>query len=130
MQYMMAEKARYFRDKKTAEAILQSTSPKEIKELGRKVCNFNTERWNYVKVDIVTTGNIYKFTQNELLRSFLLSTEDKILVEASPDDCIWGIGLPRESPDAFDPERWQGENLLGFTLMTVRHHIQNHFSDI
>lgn len=63
MQYMMAEKARYFRDKKTAEAILQSTSPKEIKELGRKVCNFNTERWNYVKVDIVTTGNIYKFTQ-------------------------------------------------------------------
>ncbi len=124
-QNMMAEKARYFRDKETTEAILQSTSPKKIKELGRKVRNFNTERWNSVKMDIVTTGNIYKFMQNKLLRSFLLSTEDKVLVEASPYDCIWGIGLPKENPDASDPVLWQGENLLGFALMTVRHYVKN-----
>ena len=94
-QYMMAEKARYFRDKETTEAILQSTSPEKIKDLGRKVRNFNTERWNSVKMDIVTTGNIYKFMQNKLLRSFLLlpqfntcsssGVSDRLLVKKSFD---------------------------------------------
>ncbi len=63
--------------------------------------------------------------QNKLLRSFLLSTEDEVLVEASPYDCILGIGLPKENPDASDPVLWQGEKLLGFALVTVRHYVKN-----
>ena len=58
--------------------------------------------------------------QNDELRNFLLSTGDKVLVEASPSDRIWGIGLGKNNPDALDPTKWRGQNLLGFALMNVR----------
>ena len=54
------------------------------------------------------------------MREYLLSTNDKVLVEASPTDCVWGIGLGKSNPDALDPTKWRGENLLGFALMTAR----------
>ena len=72
------------------------------------------------KVEIVTAGNLHKFGQHKELAKFLLSTSDRVLVEASPVDAIWGIGLAADSPDADNPARWQGPNLLGFALMEVR----------
>ena len=73
-----------------------------------------------MKVDVVVKGNIAKFSQNEKLLDFLLSTDDKILVEASPKDTVWVIGLDESSPEAIQPRKWIGENLLGFALMEVR----------
>jgi ribA/ribD-fused uncharacterized protein len=118
--WMMAEKARLFGDEAVLTRILAAKSPAEAKKLGREIQGFEPERWDARKMDIVTTGNWHKFSQHRDLREFLLSTGDRVLVEASPVDAIWGIGLAADSPDAENPARWQGPNLLGFALMEVR----------
>lgn len=119
-QYMMAEKARLFGDEKIRAEILRTSDPRKCKALGRKVKNFDKAVWDKRKENIVRNGNFEKFMQNSALRSFLLSTGDKVLVEASPTDRVWGIGLGKNNPDALDPKKWRGQNLLGFILMAVR----------
>ena len=119
-QYMMAEKARLFGDEEIRAEILNTSDPRKCKALGRKVRNFDKAVWNKEKEHIVRKGNTKKFLQNSALRSFLLSTGDKVLVEASPTDRVWGIGLGKNNPDALDPQKWRGQNLLGFALMNVR----------
>lgn len=119
-QYMMAQKAWLFKDIEIFAKIIDSTDPQEIKALGREVKNFDTKIWNQHKFDIVVKGNLAKFSQNEDLKEFLLSTGDKILVEASPYDKIWGIGMKEGMPAIENPTNWKGENLLGFALMEVR----------
>lgn len=91
-----------------------------MKKLGRKVRNYDDVTWKEKRFDVVVKGNIAKFSQNEKLQNFLLSTGDKILVEASPKDTVWGIGLDESSPEAIQPSKWKGDNLLGFALMEVR----------
>lgn len=119
-QYMMAEKARIFGDEEIRQQILAEYSQLAMKKLGRKVRNYNDITWKEKRFDVVVKGNIAKFSQNEKLQNFLLSTGEKILVEASPKDTVWGIGLDESSPEAIQPSKWNGENLLGFALMEVR----------
>ena len=119
-QYMMAAKAELFGDKEIRDQILKCSDQKQIKALGRKVRGFDQAVWDKFKYAIVLNGNWLKFSQNRELREFLLSTGDSVLVEASPYDHIWGIRLSANSPEAWDPFRWRGQNLLGFALMEVR----------
>ncbi|MET3034568.1 NADAR family protein [Chryseobacterium sp. NRRL B-14859] len=118
--YMMAGKAKLFNDSEMLEKILQSNTPNQAKSLGRKVKNFDPALWDEHKYDIVKNGNFLKFSQNRKFKDFLLSTGDKILVEASPYDKIWGIGMLETDTRAENPLLWNGENLLGFALMEVR----------
>jgi ribA/ribD-fused uncharacterized protein len=118
--YMMAEKARLFDDEETAAAVIAATHPRRAKDLGRRVRDFDEQTWRDNRVAIVTKGNEHKFAQNKELLDYLLNTGDRILVEASPLDRIWGIGLTAQDPRAEHVESWKGENLLGFALMTVR----------
>lgn len=118
--YMMAEKARLFGDPDICQAILAAETPEQAKELGRQVRGFDGAAWTRQRVPVVTRGNTAKFGQNPALKAFLLSTGEKILVEASPLDGIWGIGLAEDDLCARDPRQWQGLNLLGFALMRVR----------
>jgi len=118
--YMMAAKARLFDDNEILELILEANSPNEAKGLGRKVENFNSEIWDHHKYQIVVQANLLKFSQNQELKEFLLSTEDKVIVEASPYDKIWGIGMLESDKNINNPLLWNGENLLGFALMEVR----------
>lgn len=119
-QYMMADKARIFGDEEIRQQILAEYSQMAMKKLGRKVRNYDDEIWKEKRFDVVVKGNIAKFSQNEKLLDFLLSTGNNILVEASPKDTVWGIGLDESSPEAIQPRKWKGENLLGFALMEVR----------
>lgn len=125
-QYMMAEKARLFKDNDALVAIMASTNPREQKSLGRKVGTgtgaepFNEEKWNAACRSVVRRGNLFKFTQNEDLKKLLLATGDKIIVEASPYDKIWGIGLGEDDPRCLDQNQWQGKNWLGEDVMFVR----------
>ena len=119
--FMMAEKGRLFGDEEAVARILSGgKDPSEAKRQGRKVRGFDEERWVAARFDLVVRGNEAKFGQNPALQAFLLGTGNKVLVEASPVDRIWGIGLAATDPRATDPEQWQGLNLLGFALMEVR----------
>lgn len=128
-QYMMARKAELFQDYEILQKIRTETDPKAIKKLGRQVHDFDPAVWDKVKFQYVIAGNDLKFSQNQELANFLLSSGNAILVEASPNDCIWGIGMGKNDPASNNPEKWNGENLLGFALMEVRDHLRrNHNS--
>lgn len=118
--YMMAQKARLFNDSARLAEILACRSPQEAKQFGRMVENFENSVWQQHCFDYVVQGNLGKFSQNPALYEFLLSTGEQILVEASPRDRIWGIGMGASNPEATNPKLWRGQNLLGFALMQVR----------
>jgi ribA/ribD-fused uncharacterized protein len=122
--FMMAGKASLFGDAETAAQIRQAPHPGAAKALGRQVRGFDELRWAEHRVDLVVTGNLAKFSQHAGLREFLLGTGDRVIVEASPRDPIWGIGLAANDQRAMSPEQWPGLNLLGFALMEVRHRLQ------
>lgn len=119
-QYMMAEKARLFKDDKMLEAIMKAGHPQEMKTYGRKVKSFDKAIWEKECRAIVKKASLAKFTQNPLLGDYLKSTGSPILVEASPFDNVWGIGMGQDHPDASHPLKWRGTNLLGFVLTEVR----------
>lgn len=119
-QYMMFNKALLFRDTDVANQILKTNDPKKQKALGRQVKGFNDTEWNKQKFEIVVKGNFLKFSQNEELKKELLATGDKVLVEGSPYDAIWGVALKYDNPKILDENNWKGENLLGKALMQVR----------
>ncbi len=119
-QYMMAQKALLFGDQETCARIMATDQAGEIKALGREVRNFDEQKWNENKYQIVLRGNVAKFSQNEPLKEFLLGTGTAVIAEASPYDGIWGIRLGLDDPKAQDPRNWNGENLLGFALMEAR----------
>jgi ribA/ribD-fused uncharacterized protein len=123
--FMMAEKARLFGDEEVRAQILKAEGPKIAKQIGRQVRNFNESVWEEARSQIVVEGNYAKFSQNRELGVFLVSTGDQVLVEASPSDRVWGIGLGADSELAMNPERWRGLNLLGFALMEVRERLRS-----
>lgn len=119
-QYMMHGKAKLFDDAETGAQILAADHPREHKALGRKVKRFDDAVWKRERERIVKAGNRAKFTQNADLLQLLLDTRGTTLVEASPYDKIWGIGLAATDPRAQDPATWKGQNLLGKILTELR----------
>ncbi|SDD41684.1 NADAR family protein [Williamwhitmania taraxaci] len=119
-QYMMYGKAMLFRDNNTAIKILQTNNVREQKQLGRQVENFDKEIWDLNAPTIVYQGNKAKFKQNDEFLDLLLSTKGKTIVEASPDDNIWGIGLTEKQEDAKSIFTWKGTNWLGIVLTELR----------
>ncbi|MGX7667338.1 NADAR family protein [Flavobacterium pedocola] len=118
--WMMAKKTSLFDDAEILDKILSCNSPAEAKKLGREVKNYNETLWLEKRYEIVREGNYHKFSQNSALKEFLLTTNDRVIVEASPVDPIWGIGMTGEDENSTHPEKWPGLNLLGFALMEVR----------
>lgn len=123
-QYMMHQKALLFEDEEVANAIMRETNPREQKALGRKVRNFDDQKWKQNCMRFVYEANMAKFTQNPELKSSLLSTGDRILVEASPKDFIWGIGMHYDDEGVDNPANWKGTNLLGQVLTLVKHELK------
>ncbi|MTG98268.1 DUF1768 domain-containing protein [Myroides sp. BIT-d1] len=119
--WMMAQKALLFNDVEIYNRIMQAKSPMEMKALGREVKGFKEDVWVENRYAIVVEGNYHKFNQNADLKEFLLNTKNRILVEASPVDTIWGVGLAADNEKINNPMQWNGLNLLGFALMEVRY---------
>ena len=118
--WMMAAKARLFDDAEAERQVLAAEHPSLAKKAGRLVRGFDEAIWQRECFAIVVEGSVHKFAAHADLREFLLGTGDRVLVEASPVDRVWGIGLAADSEAAMDPERWRGPNLLGFALMEAR----------
>ncbi|PZT76998.1 MULTISPECIES: NADAR family protein [unclassified Streptomyces] len=118
--WMMAGKARLFGDAEAEELAVAAKSPAQAKKAGRLVRDFDDAVWQRERFALVTAGSVHKFRQNAELGAFLRGTGDRVLVEASPMDRIWGIGLAADDPRAQDPAAWRGLNLLGFALMAAR----------
>jgi len=112
-QFMMFHKAIVFLDINTAEEIMATNTVRKIKNLGRKVENFDEKIWKFYRSQIVYEANKAKFTQNQVLKDALFATKGTTLVEAAPDDTVWGIGLVEDDPRALKRETWLGKNLLG-----------------
>jgi ribA/ribD-fused uncharacterized protein len=116
----MYAKAILFNDTEVAQEILNETDPYVQKMYGREVRNFKKDVWDKEGFDIVVAGLIEKFNQNQELKDMLLATNDLHIVEASPVDFIWGIGMAENHPDIMDKSKWKGRNLLGEALMKTR----------
>ncbi|GGS84045.1 hypothetical protein GCM10010270_65250 [Streptomyces violaceus] len=122
--WMMAGKARLFGDAAAERAVLAAGHPAEAKKAGRLVRGFDEAIWERERFRIVVDGSVHKFAAHPELREYLLNTGERVLVEASPVDRVWGIGLAADDEAASDPERWRGPNLLGFALMAARERLR------
>ncbi|MFE0808751.1 NADAR family protein [Streptomyces sp. NPDC058794] len=122
--WMMAGKARLFGDAEAERRVLAAEHPAEAKKAGRLVRGFDEAVWERERFSVVVEGSVHKFASDPALRGFLLGTGDRVLVEASPVDRVWGIGLAADDEAATDPERWRGPNLLGFALMAARERLR------
>jgi ribA/ribD-fused uncharacterized protein len=118
--WMMAGKARLFGDDDGLAAVMAAKSPGAAKAAGRKVRGFHEAVWANARYGLVVAGNVAKFGQHQELANYLRTTGSKVLVEASPFDRIWGVGMGPTNPDVRHPAKWRGLNLLGFALMEVR----------
>ncbi|CAM5688277.1 NADAR family protein OS=Streptomyces alboniger OX=132473 GN=CP975_26150 PE=4 SV=1 [Streptomyces alboniger] len=118
--WMMAAKARLFDDAEAERAALAARTPAEAKTAGRLVRGFDEAIWARERFAVVVEGSVHKFASDPALGDFLRGTGRRVLVEASPVDRIWGVGLPADDPRVEDPAKWRGRNLLGFALMEAR----------
>jgi ribA/ribD-fused uncharacterized protein len=123
--YMMWRKATLFGDTAMAERIQAAVHPRDAKMLGRAVAGYDGRKWVAERFEIVVAGSLAKFGQHDDLRAWLAGTGDRVLVEASPTDRVWGIGLAASDARASDPVRWRGLNLLGFALMQAREQLRS-----
>ncbi|MFD0991640.1 NADAR family protein [Tenacibaculum geojense] len=129
-QYMMFRKAELFNDNEIADKIMSTSNVREQKKLGRQVKGFDIEIWNRNALDIVYKGNKAKFEQNSEHLKLLISTKGKTIVEASPYDKIWGIGLDSDNEDSYNPLKWKGTNWLGIVLTELRQNLmKNNFAN-
>ncbi|MDQ1234625.1 ribA/ribD-fused uncharacterized protein [Paenibacillus sp. SORGH_AS306] len=119
-QYMMYGKAQLFGDREIARRVIEAPHPRQQKALGRQVQRFDNDLWNQEAKNIVYRGNHAKFTQNPELLLVLLATAGHTLVEASPTDRIWGIGLAEDDPRIHQRATWRGTNWLGEVLTQLR----------
>jgi len=122
-QYMMYHKAKMFKNAEIANAIMNAVHPADQKALGKLVKGFDRDYWQIFAKTIVLAGCFYKFTQNDYCNEALRVTDGTLLVEASPTDVIWGIGMAENNPDRFDPANWKGTNWLGEVLTTLRENL-------
>ena len=122
-QFMMYRKAICFGDEAVAKSILSTDDASQIKALGRQVKNYDEHIWNGIRQIVVYKGLLAKFSQNEDLKDRLKSTGEAILAECAVKDIIWGVGLSMKDPNRLDKTKWEGQNLLGYTLMMVREYL-------
>jgi ribA/ribD-fused uncharacterized protein len=123
-QYMMHQKALLFSDFGMAEKIMLEKDPKKQKALGRQVESFDRKIWDKVCQSVIYKGNLEKFTQNSAIKKELMGTGDRLMVEASPFDEIYGIKMAENDFGVEDQKNWKGTNFLGIAITKVKNKLQ------
>lgn len=116
----MYYKALHFNDLDAAERITRVKPPAFAKDIGRAVRNYNDEEWDNVRYQYMVDTLRRKYANPSKERDFLVGTHPKILVEGSPYDKVWGVGIHYKDRRIVDVRNWEGDNLLGKALMEVR----------
>jgi ribA/ribD-fused uncharacterized protein len=129
-QYFMYHKAFHFDDNEIAQQILLEKNPRKQKEFGKKVKNYSDEEWSKHRYTVMCCALILKFKQNPDLMEQLLNTGNKIFVEASPYDCVWGVGLAEDNDLILDEKNWRGQNLLGKALCETREYFRKQNGEV
>ncbi|WP_256104861.1 NADAR family protein [Streptomyces sp. ODS05-4] len=122
--WMMAGKARLFGDAEAERQAVRAPDPALAKKAGRQVRDFDEDVWARERFGLVVAGSTHKFAADPALTAYLLSTGERVLVEASPLDRVWGVGLPAGDERTLRPAHWRGLNLLGFALMEAREELR------
>ena len=123
-QYFMFCKAKEFGDKASFTAIMNAKDATSAKAIGARIKNFDSEVWMKVRDGHMRKGLMAKFNQNEELKSFLMGTGKKILIEGNPHDTYWAAGLHIHDKDIWNPLKWKGKNQLGTLLNEVRDNLK------
>ena len=124
--YVSYSKAKLFEESQEfVDEIMAMNDPKEMKQKVKRLSKYDGQVWVFEAPTILQKALKAKFSQNLSLKSKLLSTNDKIVGEASSNDTHFGIGLSLNNRNARDPSKWRGMNLQGLTLMEVRQFIKN-----
>jgi len=118
--HFMHGKALLFGDRTIATRILRATSAAQARELGRRVSGFREDLWAAERARVMVEANRAKFSALPELGAYLVSTWPAVLVQASILDRVWSAGLDLGDSSLARPERWPGQNLVGFSLMKVR----------
>lgn len=126
-QYFMSRKAAMFGDYETLKQIMATKLPATQKELGRGVHGFKSDVWDYWKYKVMIDGTYAKFTSSPKMINAMMDTHDKVLVEASPSDLIWGVGLHYNDEKILDRDNWRGQNQLGKALMHIRRKMRSKY---
>lgn len=126
-QIFMYVKANFFNDSEMIKEIYENKDkhPNFYKSLGRKIKNYDEQKWNSVRYEVMLDCLRAKFNSNVHLKKKLLATKQLKLVEASPYDIIWGIGLSADDPKSNNESEWKGRNLLGQVLMEIRTQLED-----
>lgn len=119
-QFIMYKKCMIFGDEQSAKAVLVTNDPAEQQDIGRKAKGYIHTLWSGIRQTIAYEGLLEKFRQNDELRRKLLDTGDAYLVECAGSDKTWACGIKLDDARRFDASLWDGQNILGFTLMQVR----------
>ena len=117
-------KAKYVDDGDSATKLLYTVDPGAAKKIGSGVAGINGTNWDKDKYQIMK-GLVYKkFTENDDLKTELLSTGEKTMVE-SGRDVHFACGLSITHKDIFNKAKWSGKNKLGDILGAVRQSIRD-----
>ena len=119
-QYIMYQKCVLFGDRTTARNVLLTDDPSEQQKLGKLCSGYINGIWGGARQAIAIRGLLAKFSQNADLKEQLLNTNDAYLVECAHSDKIWACGIRLNESERFDASKWTGQNILGFSLMSVR----------
>jgi len=128
-KYMMIKKAELFENFDIAEQMRQIDSPKQLKQLWRLIKNFDEKIWGKYRFEIVKKWNYFKFSQNSDLLKYLKMHKNLILVEWSPCDIIWWVGIHYKDEKIKDKKNWKWLNLLGKAIMEVRKELLRGFEN-
>jgi ribA/ribD-fused uncharacterized protein len=92
---------------------LRSKSPKAQKGYGKQCRNLDVKVWGVASIPVVLSCQIALAEADDALRRLYLRSGNRVFVEGSPTDTVWGVGIRWDNVAIGNESNWRGENRLG-----------------
>ena len=103
---------------------MKVTDPGQMKRLSHNIRGVDEHKWRPQARKAMEKACWLKFSQNDHLKNQLLASQGS-LVEASRWDMFFSCGLSLSNPNILDRNKWEGENVLGQILTSLRETFKN-----